>query len=158
MEDQAMLMQRSHRSNPVAMTSPFGRDFDQLFQAVFTPGLLSLGVPAPRQLTFPALNVTEDESAIHVEAELPGFQKDQIEISVEGNQLTISGERTQTTEEQDAAYHRRERWTGAFERSVVLPTDVDPDKVAAELKNGVLSITLPKPEAARPRKIKVKAN
>lgn len=151
-----MLMQRSHRSNPIAMTTPFGRDFEQLFQAVFTPGLLSPGVPASRRVTFPALNVTEDEASIHVEAELPDFQKDQIEISVEGNQLTITGERAQSTEEKDAAYHRRERWIGAFERSIMLPTEVDPETVAAELKNGVLSITLPKPEAARPRKITVK--
>jgi len=156
MEDHAMLMQRSHRPTPAAMISPFGRDFDQLFQTVFTPGLLSFGVPASRPATFPALNITEDESAIYVEAELPGFKHDQVEINVVGNQLTITGERSETTDEKNTAYHRRERWTGSFERSVVLPTEVDADRVAAELRNGVLTITLPKPEVARPRTIQVK--
>ncbi len=151
-----MLMQSSRRTNPTALTSPFGRDFDQLLQTVFTPGLLSFGIPGSRPATFPALNVTEDDAAIYVEAELPGFQHDQIEINVAGNQLTITGERAQSTQEKDATYHRRERWTGAFERSVVLPTEVDTDKVVAELSNGVLSITLPRPEVSRPRKIQVK--
>lgn len=152
-----MLTIRNNRTAPTIVTSPFGRDFDRLFESML-PGMLSFGVPSQRQARFPALNVSEDQTSIHVEAELPGFKDDEIEISVVANELSIKGRRTEAQAADHATYHRRERWTGSFERSVALPVEVDAEKVAAELRNGVLSITLPKAQGALPRKIAVRTS
>jgi HSP20 family protein len=105
---------------------------------------------------FPAVNVWEDEASFHAEAELPGLKLEDLEILVVGSQLTIKGERRADVPE-GATSHRSERTKGPFARVVRLPTDVAADKVEASLKDGVLLITLPKAEAARPRKIKVVA-
>jgi len=102
----------------------------------------------------PAVNVWEDAGAIYVELELPGVKKDELEIAVAGGELSIKVERPEV-EQKGVTYHRRERGIGSFARILRLPVDVDPDKVEAELVGGVLTITLPKSEAARPRKIEV---
>ena len=102
----------------------------------------------------PAVNLWEVDDALKLELELPGVEKDQIELSVVGDELSIKIERPDA-EPQGATYHRRERGVGTFARVVPLPVEVDPDKVEAELRHGVLTITLPKAEAARPRKIQV---
>lgn len=107
---------------------------------------------------FPALNLWEDQEKVWVEAELPGFELGDLEIYVNGGkQLTIKGERKRLSQE-GGVWHRQERSCGAFERSVELPHDVDSDKVTAELKQGVLTISLPKREEAKPRRIEVKIN
>jgi HSP20 family protein len=102
----------------------------------------------------PAVNVWEAGDTLQVELELPGVQNDQIELSVVGDELSIKVERPDA-EPQGATYHRRERGVGAFARVVRLPIEVDADRVQAELRHGVLTITLPKAESARPRKIQV---
>lgn len=107
--------------------------------------------------TFPALNVWEEQEALHVEAELPGLNLEDLEIFVTGhNQLTIKGQRQPWVPEK-ATEHRRERPFGSFVRTLTLPFPVDDNKVEARLENGVLKLHLPKHEAARPRKIAVKA-
>jgi len=108
---------------------------------------------------FPALNVWEDQENLYFESELPGFTIDEINLSLVGNELTISGER-QEEAPQGAIYHRRERPAGGggrFSRTLRLAMPIDGDRVAAVLTNGVLSITLPKAESARPRRIPVSA-
>jgi HSP20 family protein len=106
---------------------------------------------------FPPVNVWEDADAVHVEAELPGLNLNDLEIYVTaGNQLTIKGERKQQVPEQGIR-HREERSSGAFSRVLTLPFPVDADKVNARFENGVLVVNLPKHEAAKPRKITVKA-
>jgi len=106
--------------------------------------------------TFPALNVREEEEALNIEAELPGMNLDQVEIFVTGNnQLTLKGERKPPVEGKGTR-HRQERAFGKFVRTLTLPFPVDDNKVEARLENGILSIHLPKHEAARPRKITVK--
>lgn len=105
--------------------------------------------------TFPALNVWADESALHVEAELPGLALDALELTVLGDELTIAGERSDVIEE-GSTWHRRERGVGKFSRVVRLPFDVHAAAVEARLEHGVLHVSLPKAEAARPRKIEVK--
>ena len=105
---------------------------------------------------FPALNVWEDDQNVYAEAELPGMSMENIEVLVTGNELTIKGERAEQSQE-GASFHRRERGAGTFSRVLRLPVDVNADKVTAALKDGVLTVTLPKTEVARPRKIKVKA-
>jgi len=105
--------------------------------------------------TFPALNLWEDERNLFVEAELPGLKLEDLEIFVQGEELTIKGERKCCAEE-GASFHRRERPTGNFRRTVALPMRVDPENVEARLQNGVLTITLPKAQEVLPRKIEVK--
>ncbi|GIW83082.1 MAG: molecular chaperone Hsp20 [Gemmatales bacterium] len=106
---------------------------------------------------YPPVNVWEDDENIFVEAEIPGVKLEQLEILVaEGNQLTIQGER-KFEEEEKATWHRRERGVGKFQRQLTLPTVVDADKVTAKYDDGVLLITLPKSEAAKPRRIAVQA-
>ena len=102
----------------------------------------------------PALNAWETDEGFHVELELPGVKGDQIELSVVGDELSIKVERPDV-EQEGTTYHRRERPVGSFARVFRLPLPVDADRVAADLRHGVLTITLPKAESARPRKIRV---
>lgn len=109
-----------------------------------------------RGRAFPPINVWEDGDTLYVEAELPGVKSDSLDVTVVGDELTIKGERPATAED-GLTFHRRERGTGAFTRVVRLPVEVDANQVDAALNNGVLLITLPKSEAAKPRKVQVKA-
>ena len=102
----------------------------------------------------PAVNVWEDGEAVYAELEVPGVKSDQVELSVVGNELSIKIARPEI-EQEGVTYHRRERGGGSFARVLRLPSDVDADHVQAELANGVLTVTLPKSEAVRPRKIRV---
>lgn len=107
--------------------------------------------------SFPALNVWEEDEAVRVEAELPGLELNDLEIFVTGqNQLTIKGRR-QARFPEKATLHRQERGFGEFVRTLTLPYPVDDARVEARLENGILSIHLPKHEAARPRRIQVKS-
>lgn len=106
---------------------------------------------------FPPLNLWEDENTYFVETELPGMDLEDLEIYVNaGNQLSIRGQRKQPSMEH-GAWHRQERGFGAFSRLFDLPAEVNADEVLAEFKDGVLTITLPKSEAVKPRRIAVKA-
>ncbi len=104
----------------------------------------------------PAVNLWERPDALEVELEVPGVRSEHVDLSVAENELTIRIQRPETAEE-GVVYHRRERPTGAFQRVLRLPVPVDAERVAADLRNGVLKITLPKAESARPRKINVVA-
>ncbi|HSW46658.1 MAG TPA: Hsp20/alpha crystallin family protein, partial [Phycisphaerae bacterium] len=104
---------------------------------------------------FPTVNAWEDDRNLYLEAELPGLKMDDLEITVTGNELTLKGER-KGGGGADVTYHRRERDVGPFTRVLRLPVSVDAEKVEASLKAGVLTVTLPKAEAARLRKIQVK--
>lgn len=105
----------------------------------------------------PVCNVWEEDNALHVEAELPGLTKDEIHVSVENGVLTISGEKREERREgePESAYHLYERRYGRFERALTLPTNVDPDKIRARYESGVLEVTLPKTEEAKPRQIQI---
>jgi len=106
---------------------------------------------------FPALNLWEDNDALFLEAELPGLELQNLEIFVTGHhQLTLKGERKPPTVEKATA-HRQERGFGKFTRTLTLPFAVDEDHIEARFENGVLRLRLPKHEAAKPRKIAIKA-
>jgi len=106
---------------------------------------------------FPPINLWEDDANLFVEAELPGFELSELEITVTGeNQLSIKGERKQP-ELGEGTWHRQERGYGGFGRIIELPEYVDADKVTAEFHDGVLTVTMPRREEARPRRIDVKA-
>ncbi|MEE8584802.1 MAG: Hsp20/alpha crystallin family protein, partial [Acidobacteriota bacterium] len=102
------------------------------------------------------VDVIEDEGFLTFVTELPGLEKDQISISVDNNTLTFSGQRSLAGKRED--YHRLERSHGKFERSFSLPNTVESGKIAASLKNGVLTLTLPKKEEAKPRQIEVQVH
>jgi HSP20 family protein len=103
----------------------------------------------------PALDLWEEDNELVVKTELPGMTKDDIQISFADNTLTIRGEKKREEEDRGRDYYRAERVYGAFVRSVVLPSEVIPDKAQAVFKNGVLEIRLPKSESAKKREIKV---
>lgn len=103
----------------------------------------------------PALDVFEQKDNVVVRAELPGMKKEDIEVSLHQNTLSISGERKHEESHKDHEMYRSERFFGRFQRSVTLPTAVAADKVKASYKDGVLTITLPKSEEAKPRHIDV---
>ena len=104
----------------------------------------------------PNIDVYDDKDKITVKAELPGMKKEDIDISVEGDMLTISGERKEEHEEKQGETYRSERYFGHFQRSLRLSQSVDPNKVQANYKDGVLTITLPKTEQSKPKQIDVK--
>lgn len=107
---------------------------------------------------YPPLNLWEDDNNLFVEAELPGFELSELEITVTGdNQLSIKGERKQP-EMEKGTWHRQERGYGSFSRMIELPEHVDADKVSAEFQHGVLTVTMPKKEESKPRRIEVKCS
>jgi HSP20 family protein len=125
------------------------REMEQMFGRV-----AGNGITAP---SHPPLNIWDDGDSLFVEAELPGMDLSDLEIYVNGgDQLSIKGERKPPQVGQ-GSWHRRERGYGAFTRLVDLPFHVDADGVQADFKHGVLTVTLPKSEAAKPRRIEVKA-
>jgi len=104
---------------------------------------------------YPAVNITEDAEAYYVSAELPGVKSRDLDVNVTANQLTLAGERKISEEATDARYHRREREAGRFSRAVALPSDIDTENVRARLADGVLTVTVPKSERAKPRQIDI---
>jgi HSP20 family protein len=117
------------------------------------------GCPATSGQIVPNADVSETDEAIEVKTDLPGIKPNEIDIEVHENILTIRGRHSEKKEEKKGngrKYHRVERRSGSFSRSVWLPTAVQEDKVRAELHDGVLTITLPKSEEAKPHKIQVK--
>lgn len=103
----------------------------------------------------PALDVHEAKDHFTVKAELPGMKKEEIEVSMHEGNLSISGERKSESKHEDARVHREERFFGRFQRTVSLPTPVAADKIKAEYKDGILTVTLPKTEEAKPKRIEV---
>jgi HSP20 family protein len=123
----------------------FGRSFGTLKEDAFPPD-------------FPAINVWTGKADVKVVAALPGMDPKDIEISVLGNTVSISGERRPEVLDTGSVYHRRERIQGKFIRTVELPVDVDRDRIEARYVDGVLSVTLPRVEEQKPKQIPVKVS
>jgi HSP20 family protein len=104
----------------------------------------------------PAVDIAEDDKEYTIKVELPGVNKEDVRVSVEGGVLSISGERKAEKEEKNKKYHRIERTYGSFARSFTLPEGTASDRVGAEFKDGVLKVHLPKDEKAKPKSIDVK--
>lgn len=129
----------------------FGFDMDELLEGFFKPSLGSyLGDSQAR----PAWNLVETEDGFELEAEVPGYSSEDLEISLEEDTLCVRG-KIQEKEERKGRYQRRERFQTSFERQLRLPGAVDADAVQAELENGVLRLMLPKVRVAKPRKIAI---
>lgn len=105
---------------------------------------------------FPLINLTEDNDSYYIRAELPGMKADEIELSVTGDTISLSGERKIANEDTEAKYHRRERESGKFNRILNLPGQIKVEKVEASSVDGLLTIKLPKSEVAKPRQITIK--
>jgi HSP20 family protein len=127
-------------------------EMDDLFDSFFR----GLERPFAGYKAWPAIDVAEKDNEIVVKAEVPGCKADDIDISVYGNTLTISGEKKHEEEKKEEGYYHVESTYGSFRRVIGLPTDVDASKVEAVCKEGVLSITLPKAATATAVKVKVK--
>jgi HSP20 family protein len=107
----------------------------------------------------PAVDIFEnDKHEIVLKAEMPGLRREDIDLRVENNTLTIRGERRKETEVKDEQYHRIERVFGTFSRSFALPATVDSGRVAADYRDGILTVVLPTREEAKPRQIQVQVN
>jgi HSP20 family protein len=105
---------------------------------------------------FPPMNISQDDENFYLRAELAGVSADELEISVLQNRVSVAGRREIAREEEGVSYHRKERPEGAFNRSLTLPVAVDSERVEAKYENGILTLTLPKAEAIKPRQIKVR--
>ncbi len=105
---------------------------------------------------YPAINIWANAENAIITAEIPGIDKNDIEVNVMGDTISISGTRKPEELPEGAKYHRREIGYGSFQRSLQMPYAIDPKKVKATFKNGILSITLPRSEAEKPKKIAVK--
>jgi len=127
-------------------------EMDDLFDSFFR----GLDRPFAGYRTWPAIDVAEDENSILVRAEVPGCNAEDIDISVYGNTLTISGEKKLSEEKKEKGYYHVESSYGSFRRELTLPTEVDSGKIDATYKDGVLSINLPKAAKAKAIKVKVK--
>jgi HSP20 family protein len=131
------------------------RDINRLFDSFFRSGMQSEEAVATSYFA-PAVDIAEQENEYVVKMELPGVAKEDVKISLESNILTIKGEKKQEKEEKNKNFHRAERSYGSFQRSFTLPSTVKNDKIDATFNSGILSITLPKSEEAKPKQIEVK--
>ncbi len=126
----------------------FGVESGPLFRVAFLPGRLARG--------YPLMNLHEDKDHIYVEAIAPGVDPDSLKLAVVHNTLTVSGEKKRAPGDiKPEAFHREERAGGKFVRTITLPVEIDESKVNAQYKDGLLLITLPKAEKAKPKQISV---
>ena len=141
--------------------SPWG-DLDRMFDDFLGRRLRSFWPerwwPTPMEITTPVVDLYEEKDDIVVKAELPGMEKDNIEVNLSDNRLTIKGEKKKEEEVKKEGYYRSERSYGSFIRTLELPSEVQTDKVKAAFKNGVLEIRLPKTEEAKKKETKVKVD
>jgi HSP20 family protein len=151
-----MLVRRVWPSRPTFDSSL--SDFDQVRREVLR--LLDTatgdGAPDAGAGVFPPMNISQDDDHFYLRAEVPGIKPAELSISALRNRVSISGKREIPRENERVSYHRRERPEGAFNRTVTLPLEVDPERVDARYAEGVLTLTLPKAEQAKPRQIAVR--
>ncbi|MGC1376834.1 MAG: Hsp20/alpha crystallin family protein [Anaerolineales bacterium] len=140
------------RWEPVREMMTLREAMDRLFDDAFTRPISRSGGSV-----LPAIDLYQTANEVVVKAALPGLKAEDVQISVTADVLTLRGEFKQEAEQKETTYHVREQRYGSFERSLALPTDVQTDKAKADFENGVLTITLPKAEAVKPKTINIKA-
>lgn len=148
-------MQSVTRWDPFEEMADFRREMDRLFGEFF--GRTPFSMAATEAMWTPLVDIHETRDSYLLMAEVPGVKQEDIQVSIEGDTLTLKGERKRETEVREDQYHRIERSYGRFERSILLPSGVDADGVKATYRDGVLEIQLPKKEEAKPKAIKVEA-
>jgi HSP20 family protein len=141
------------RWEPVRELNTIQSEMNRLFNTFFDSPTATNGSAARRWL--PAMDLLETENDFVLRADLPGLSESDVNIELENNVLTISGERKSETEERKEGYYRVERASGSFSRSLTLPDGIDPDAVKATFERGVLEVRIPKPEERKPRKVAI---
>lgn len=131
-------------------------ELDQIFNTAF--GQVFGPADQTQSPWVPAVDLYQNKDSFTVKCELPGLKKEDINISLHDGSLTISGERKREEKKQEGEVYRTERYEGSFSRSLVLPSKVDAEKINATYKDGVLTVTLPKAEEAKPKQIHVNFN
>lgn len=143
------------RSTPSRSLSPIQSDFNRFFNSFFDSAT-TVATPLVRTRGFvPALDVIEREDQYEITVDLPGLTESDVKVEILDGVMTISGERATSTEEQHDGYRRVERAFGSFSRTLTLPKGVDVNAVKASFKNGVLEVSVPKPEAAKPQQVQI---
>jgi len=145
--------------NPWQTLEAMRREIDRVFDengSRSEPSFRAAFLPGRAARRYPLINLYEDKEAVYVEALAPGIDPGTLNLSVQGNTLSIAGEKRRVAGDvQPEAFHRSERATGKFVRHIELPMEVDESKVQADYKHGLLNITLPKAEKAKPKQIAV---
>jgi HSP20 family protein len=141
------------RWEPFRELSSLQTEMNRLFNAAFETGSGG-GTAAPRRWT-PAMDLVETEDQFVLRADLPGLGEEDVNIELEDNVLTVSGERRTEHEDKREGFYRMERAYGSFSRSLTLPKGVDPEAVTAAFDRGVLEVRVPKPEQRKPRRISI---
>jgi len=136
--------------------TPFDKMFDSMVESQFPDIVKSVGVKPYQGSAYPKVNVYEYDDKIGIVAEIPGLNKKQLNVDVEDGVLTISGDKHSTFEEDGAKVIRRELKQSSFKRSFELGEQLDGDNIAANFKDGVLSVSIPKIEPEKPKKTSVK--
>jgi HSP20 family protein len=143
------------RFNPSRGLTPLRRRMDSLFDDFFGDLFDGRQTDLARGWN-PKVDIFEEDDQFVVKAELPGVEKDKIAIDINGRILTVKGDRASENEVKEKNYYRRECAYGTFQRSFTLPNETDSEQIKAEYKDGVLRVSIPKPEARQPKKITVR--
>lgn len=144
---------RKKNYNPFTELEKLHHDFDRLFDISFSP--LSRRFISEENSWMPSMDVYESKDDLTVKMDVPGLSKEEISVSVEGDRLTVKGQKKEEKESKDGDRVFSERVYGSFQRTVTLPSDVDASKAKADYKNGVLELKLPKREDAKPKQIDI---
>ncbi len=144
------------RWEPVRELNTIQNEMNRLFNTFFDAPAAGAG-QTPTRRWLPAMDLAETDDEFVLRADLPGLGEDDVNIELEDNVLTISGERKSEHEERNEGWVRVERASGSFSRSLTLPEGVDPERVRASFDRGVLEVHIPKPEQRKPRKVTIAA-
>ena len=145
------------RWEPVRELNTIQNEMNRLFNTFFDPAGAPGGAPNVARRWIPAMDLVETDDNFVLRADLPGLSEGDVNIEVEDNVLTISGQRKAEHEQRKEGYVRVERASGSFSRSLTLPEGVDPEQVVANFDRGVLEVRIPKPEQRKPRKVTISA-
>jgi HSP20 family protein len=145
------------RWEPARELATIQSEVNRLFNTVFEPANGTSGSPTAYRRWIPPMDLVEGDEEFVLRADLPGVNEEDVNIELDDNVLTISGQRKAEHEERKQGYYRLERSSGSFSRSLTLPDGVDADSVKASFDNGVLEVRVPKPEQRKPRKVTISA-
>ena len=145
------------RWEPVRELNTIQTEMNRLFNTFFEAPVPEGNGPSAIRRWIPAMDLVETGDDFVLRADLPGLSEGDVNIELEDNVLTISGERKSQREERKEGYYRVERASGAFARSLTLPEGVDPERIQANFDRGVLEVRIPKPEQRKPRKVTISA-
>jgi HSP20 family protein len=138
------------RRNQIAFPTAFGGVFDDFFPTVFGDS------QRPAVAARPSVDVIEEDDRIVIKADMPGLEKDEVKVTVHDGVLSLEGKRVEQREIEADGYTRSERYMGSFARTFTLPSWADGSQIGADYTNGVLTVVIPKTEAAKPKQVEIK--